>query len=194
MSAPRQVALLTVVLKIKISSVHDDVRGTMPLHGEFEYKASFCPEKFTAVPNREAKRVDTNYVLQKGAIESTVFSLMPKEAASDRIGQSVTGRQCDLEGEFIKQIGFSDLRSFGLNGVHNQTVTETFFDVRQPSRGGAGVAAQTMTPEDVAGILQVGRVTRFFIFHRVYSVPETRTTYEGTAEIISVSRDDGTSV
>jgi hypothetical protein len=181
----KMTSAITVTLKIEVS----DVTGPnpKPVPASFTYKATFEPSKFTVVTT-EHNYTSTNYsVGVADVIVSDVLSLMPDAALAATPSQIIEGRQSDYPDGFVKRIGFSDIRLFEENGLQHQTVTETFFIDRGKARSGTGASAQAMTPDEVSQLLQVGGKTDFFIFHRVYDVAQTRTTYEGTATIVDVS-------
>jgi hypothetical protein len=186
MRAAMSTGLRTVTLRINISSVTGC--NQKPREDSYTYKATFDPSKFTVVRCEDAPYTLTNYVVGgTDAIYSDIFSLMPSEALEATPYQIIAGRQNDYKDGFIKNIAFSDNRSFEIGKVLNQTVTEVFFERSEASRGGTGDAAQAMTLADVDDVLQVGRSAHFFIFHRVYDEAQTRTNYEGTATILSIS-------
>jgi hypothetical protein len=186
MTASNGIGSLTVVFRLNIASANGP--NQKPFSDSYTYRATFNPSEFSVIRSDSAPYTATNYVVSgNGAISSDIFSLMPSEALTTKPDQTIIGRQNDYDTDFIKNIGFGDNRTFEVDGVLNQTVTEMFFERREPSRGGTGDAASAMTPAEVHDILQVGCAAPFFIFHRVYDGAQTRTTYEGTATILSVS-------
>lgn len=130
----------------------------------------------------------TNFVTGKAdAISSNVFSLLPKLAQDAIPYQSIAGRSNDYSEVFINQIGFSDQRYYDANAYLGQTVTELFFDVRTASQGGTGSADRPLSLTDITSILEVGKTANFFVFDRIYDPANTRTTWSGTATIVSVT-------
>jgi hypothetical protein len=175
---------INVTMRIQINRVEG---GPPQLNGPFafSYNATFNGEPAGAYD--QGTRTNTSFVTgSSSAITSGVFSLLPALAQSATPYQSISGRSDDYQDVFINSIAFSDQRYYNANGFLGQTVSELFFETRMASRGGTGAADRPIGLNEIDEILQVGKVASFFIFDRIYDPANTRTTWSGTATIVSV--------
>lgn len=176
---------ITAIFRINIDRVEGAING--PLTQTFLYTATFDPSVFTTVD--QGTRTNTNYVIGgSDVIRSDVFSLLPVGAQVATPYQIISGQQDDYTFGLLSQIGFGDQRYYDSNGYLGQTVTDLFFKKGEPSQGGNGTGDQPLTVADVRDILAVGHSSPFFLFDRIYDPANTRTTYTGTATILSVSQ------
>ncbi len=158
--------------------------GSLDKHFSFDV---MFPIVFNQVVD-SGPRTYTNFLIgANNAIRSDVFSLLPPAAQSATAYQIVAGQTDDYPDAYYKSISFSDQRYYDAGAYLGQTVSGLSFTAYEPSRGGTGSGDEVLTLNDIRDILRAGKQSSFFLFDRIYNPADSRTTFEGTATILSFS-------